>query len=1188
MAAGGRAQSKTFSEFRRALGGDGNENAGYHPVTCFWMDAPSAGSPKPFRPLREAQQAQRPRTRKPRSCQGYAVFPWCQAVGQHGQYTSRIDAAASAEAFRRAAATVGLELPARLIADGQPHRFSARPGRPRDDAGWYVWHGDHGAAGDWRRAGAEPLVHWSARSGGRSDAAEIAHLRAASAAQRDKAERRDMQRRGDAAREAQSIWAAAGPASADHGYLARKGVQSHGLRAFTGAGTWRTKIRDQALGGCLIIPLRDTAGTIQTLEFISRSGGKRFLTGGRKQGCYYEIPGDSAAILIAEGYATGASLHEATGYTIACAMDAGNLRSVAQALRAAHPDTLMVIAGDHDESGSGQRAAAAAARAVGGAVAIPAALGRDWNDVHRAEGREAVRAAIDAAIRAHIESTPEGRAALVATAQPIPMHSGPRLTAALARVPPAAPSAKIQTESVEVEAARARIRAEVQSRLDALRDRPADAPPAPTLIIHVTTGAGKTSSAVSAILNDPAVRAARVRVLYAVADHAQAGEIVPQLTKGGIHAVEYYGRSAPLENVAESDQPDTTCLRLPAVRAVGGQHHPIAAACCRTCVHGQFAASLSAAPAKAAEANMAFHATCERQGLDPMSVRPCWFFASAMRRYHAADVLVMPYQAYTDKLTLGELNPFGGAERKPCLVVIDEGVPLMRDLTVRPADISLWAERAREWAQRLDRGCDPQAAHPAIFEAFRLLAAAIWERGSRTDTLTELRAALAGVHDTEKFAHGGTWAWESVRWAEDEQGRDTGELDIPLRALESMRAALAGEDAAATWTDQALHITELTALGERVCEGDTVLMDATIDDRAIPALRARAARHGREIDLLDVRVEQRAALGRLAGRGYTRGLCTAPWYRAAKARNAGDVAAVLGAISVAHRDGQRRWGMITHKNLALDPAVQRALEEFGGPVEIGYWGRDERAHNRWAGRNLILLGLPWPSPTTKQARWDQLRALDPTLPVHPPAEYAAELVAADVVQALGRSRAIYAPVDDPIQVIIAANVTPELRAALEKYGLHIAEERRNPLAGRVPRDEAAVLRFLITELERWLRDGDMASTSRDALARACRAMGLHISTDAFDRLLTQLVPPEERGGKRYRDPIRYVSLLVRRAREALRVLGTAGRRTIEATTEGMDATLRPLVRRILKGLGDWLRLTVTIPHTGPPPHVAPA
>ncbi len=1088
--------------------------------------------------------------------------------------------------FRAAAATAGLDLPATLIADGQYHRFSTRPIRPRDDAGWYVLHHDHGVAGDWRRAGSEPLVRWSANSRGRhSDAAEIARLRAASAIQRDKAERRDMQRRGDAAREAQAIWAAAGPAPADHGYLAAKGVQPHGLRISSGAGTWRRKIRDMSLMGCLIIPLRDASGSIQTLEFVSPAGAKRFLGGGRKQGCCYEIPGDSAAILLCEGFATGASLHEATGYVTVCAMDAGNLRSVAQALRAAHPDTLIVIAGDHDAHGAGQRAAQDAARAVGGIVAIPAALGRDWNDVHRAEGLEAVRAAIDAAIRAHIESTPEGRAALTAAAPAVALSIGPRLASAMARAEPLRSRAHDPTD---IAPARRQIADAIRGQLALIAAPAGEDAQANSLIIRATVGVGKSSSAIAAVAAHlAAIRAEKLRVVLVVDGHEQTRRYAHELAALGVSATVYDGRRGPEEDIADDwRQRPTTCWSLPTVREVAEQHHPPAAAYCPQCPHGLRAAAEHAKfPAQQYEAHERYLATCQRQGLDPTAVQPCKFLYEAMPSYLAAQVLVVPYQAYTDRLVRPE------PDAPPCAVIIDEGIPLSRNISVTLSDIHRWRARLESGdIHMLCRTTDTD--HPVIFAALRALTTAIGERGQNPGTIAALRRDLDTVHATyaEKYAHGGTWVWEAVRRATDDAGRETGELDVPLRALECIRAALACDGTAATWgEDLVLRLTETTALGERVCGGGTVLLDATVDDDAITALRARAARAGRKIDLLEVQVRQHVSLTTLTGIGYTRGRRTDLWHAEMQSRQGLHVAAMIGAVSTARAGkAQRKLAILTHLPIERDAAVQRAREEYGGPVEIGHWGRHERAHNDWSGYDLILMGLPYPSSTVIQMRWDRLRACDPTLPETPPPEFSRKLVAADVVQAVGRSRAIYAPGDDPIRVIIAANVTPELRAELEKYGLYVAEERRNPLAGRAPRDEATVLRILTAELDRRLRDGDMASTSRDALARACRAMGLHISTDAFDRLLTQLVPPEERGGKRYRDPIRYVSLLVRRAREALRALGAAVRRTIEAATEGMDATLRPRVQRILEGLGDWLRLTVTIPHTGPPPHVAPA
>jgi putative DNA primase/helicase len=116
------------------------------------------------------------------------------------------------------------------------------------------------------------------------------------------------------------IWKAATPADASHPYLARKGIKPHGLRLHKGR---------------LVVRLRDADGVLHSLQFIGPDGTKRFLTGGRVAGCYASIGRpDDGRICIAEGYATGASIHEATGCAVAVAFDTGNLRAVAEAMRA--------------------------------------------------------------------------------------------------------------------------------------------------------------------------------------------------------------------------------------------------------------------------------------------------------------------------------------------------------------------------------------------------------------------------------------------------------------------------------------------------------------------------------------------------------------------------------------------------------------------------------------------------------------------------------------------------------------------------------------------------------------------------------------------------------------------------------------------------------------------------------------
>jgi len=208
--------------------------------------------------------------------------------------------------------------PPRIEADGALHRFPTNS-RPGDDAGWYILFTDGiaaGAFGCWRSGIRED---WRADIGRRlSPAGERAYrermkavkaLRDADAARRHK----------DAAARAARIWEAAQPANRDHPYLRRKNVEAHGLRQHRGR---------------LVIPARDTDGALHSLQFIDDGGGKKFLKGGGVKGCFHLIGGADATLCICEGYATGASLHAATGHAVAVAFDAGNLEPVAKAIRA--------------------------------------------------------------------------------------------------------------------------------------------------------------------------------------------------------------------------------------------------------------------------------------------------------------------------------------------------------------------------------------------------------------------------------------------------------------------------------------------------------------------------------------------------------------------------------------------------------------------------------------------------------------------------------------------------------------------------------------------------------------------------------------------------------------------------------------------------------------------------------------
>jgi len=166
-------------------------------------------------------------------------------------------------------------------------------------------------------------------------------------------------RQEEAARRAAQLWALSRPATGDHPYLLAKGVAAYGIHR---------------LGERLVVPVRDSAGKLWSLQFIGPDGQKRFLTAGRKGGCYYAIGRVGAVICVAEGYATAASIFAATGYAVAVAFDAGNLEPVARALRAKYPGQRLVICADNDvhtPGNPGIARATAAAMAVNALLAVP-------------------------------------------------------------------------------------------------------------------------------------------------------------------------------------------------------------------------------------------------------------------------------------------------------------------------------------------------------------------------------------------------------------------------------------------------------------------------------------------------------------------------------------------------------------------------------------------------------------------------------------------------------------------------------------------------------------------------------------------------------------------------------------------------------------------------------------------------
>jgi len=294
--------------------------------------------------------------------------------------------------FETAAREHGLVLNGPPEADGEFHRVSVKGDKPGKESGSYRLSLDGAPRGfiqNYREGGG---LNW--RPSDADSFTLTAEERSADAQrQRDRAAERAAKHDERAAWVSEE-WRRLPVASDDHAYLARKGVVNHGLKL------------DRH--GNLVMPLVDIEGKLWSVQRISAEGNKLFTKDGRTLACFSPVGVDDPQkpIVIAEGYATSASLYEITGLPVVCALNAGNLRPVAEAFRQKYPERPILIAGDNDHvkeaSGKpnvGKDASFATAEAVGGHVLLPAFEpddgGTDWNDLAASRGSEAVREQVE-------------------------------------------------------------------------------------------------------------------------------------------------------------------------------------------------------------------------------------------------------------------------------------------------------------------------------------------------------------------------------------------------------------------------------------------------------------------------------------------------------------------------------------------------------------------------------------------------------------------------------------------------------------------------------------------------------------------------------------------------------------------------------------------------------------------------
>lgn len=250
----------------------------------------------------------------------------------------------------------GLSISGAIITDGEIHRCGTSE-KPRSKNGWYcVFDGGAAAiAGNWQEG--DGYTYWK---DGESEAGSIDW--GAVEQQRAEASRKMQEQQAEAAINALEFFdGCARDGYSD--YLKNKRIYPHGARFD---------------GNTLIIPLQDADGKTWSYQRINNDGSKYFMSGGRTSGCYYMIAKGNVSkdslVVVCEGFATGASIHQATDLPVVVAFNSGNLKKVADSLVFRN----LLIAADNDKSGVGEKAA----KDSGYRYVMPSKEGCDFSDLY--------------------------------------------------------------------------------------------------------------------------------------------------------------------------------------------------------------------------------------------------------------------------------------------------------------------------------------------------------------------------------------------------------------------------------------------------------------------------------------------------------------------------------------------------------------------------------------------------------------------------------------------------------------------------------------------------------------------------------------------------------------------------------------------------------------------------------------
>lgn len=229
-----------------------------------------------------------------------------------------------------------------VIADGQKHRITVDGDKGKEQSGFYVLHSDGVANGYFMNNRTGEEIKWTSKEHSMTpeEKAEMKALYNAKKAEREQADKMLTEK----AEKAIYAKFMNKETVSEHTYLSNKMIDP-------------TSNIYAGQDSTITIPLFNIDGRLKSAQYINENGEKRFAKNTNKVGAFHIVDGSvsdlkyAKSVVIAEGYATAASINEALNnkdVKVIAAMSANNLDHTVKAVTEKYPNINVIIAADND------------------------------------------------------------------------------------------------------------------------------------------------------------------------------------------------------------------------------------------------------------------------------------------------------------------------------------------------------------------------------------------------------------------------------------------------------------------------------------------------------------------------------------------------------------------------------------------------------------------------------------------------------------------------------------------------------------------------------------------------------------------------------------------------------------------------------------------------------------------------